>query len=92
MVLHHEKLTKRGRESLLPRLHPAILSEAFELGHDRNRNDRLYGEAKSNILEEFLDPVDRKRHLAAMEPVIIAGRPAEIADTGWIVIAEEPAD
>ena len=92
LVLHHEKLTKGGRESVLPRLDPAILSQAFELSGDRNRSDRLYGEAKSNIIEEFLDPVDEKPHLVAIEPVIIAGRPTEIADTGWIVVAEESAD
>jgi serine/threonine protein kinase len=92
LVLHHANLGVRAKSSLLPRLSPVVLEEGLALRQDRYQPDRFFGEAKSSIIEGFVDPLDQKVHLAAMEPVIIRGRPAEIADTGWMVIAEEPAD
>ena len=59
---------------------------------DRRRASPIQTSLETNILEQFDDPVDRQTHLGALEPVIIAGRPSDISDTGWIVIAEEAAE
>jgi tRNA A-37 threonylcarbamoyl transferase component Bud32 len=92
LVLHHSDLGVRGEDGDLPRLKSAILEQGLALRRDRIRPGQLYGDARSSILEGFVDPIDHKPHLAAMEPVIIHGRPADVADTGWVVIAVEPAD
>jgi hypothetical protein len=92
LVLHHSNLGVRGEGGDLPRLNSAFLQEGLALRQDRLRPGQLYGESRSNILEGFVDPIDHQPHLAAMEPVIIHGRPAAVADTGWVVIALEPAD
>ncbi|MEX0937845.1 MAG: serine/threonine-protein kinase [Pirellulales bacterium] len=92
LVLHHSELGVRGEDGNLPRLSADTLQMALSLRRDRIRPGRLFGEARSSILEGFVDPVDKAPHLAAMEPVIIHGRPANVADTGWVVVALEPAD
>jgi len=35
------------------------------------------------------DPIDQTQTVVAIEPVIIRGRAAAIADTGWIVAVSE---
>ena len=89
LVLHHARLGVRGSGSGLPRLDPAILQQGLTLRQDRKQADRFFREARSSVIEDFIDPLDQRTHLAAMEPVIIRGRPQGIADTGWLVIAEE---
>ena len=42
--------------------------------------------------ENYGDPVGGEyagRWLAAFRPVVVAGRPAEIGDTGWVVVVQE---
>jgi hypothetical protein len=92
LVLHHARLGVRGSGGGLPRLDPAILQLGLTLRQDRNQADRFFGESRSSIIEDFIDPLDQTTRLAAMEPVIVRGRAADIADTGWLVIAEEPAE
>ena len=43
------------------------------------------------LIEDFKDPLAAEpngRWLAAFEPVVVKGRPGEIADTGWVVIVK----
>jgi hypothetical protein len=92
LILHHPRLGLKSSEERLPRLGDAVVEQAMLLRADRRRAGSNQTSLETKILEQFDDPVDRQPHLAAMEPVTIAGRPSNIADTGWIVIAEEAAD
>jgi serine/threonine-protein kinase len=89
LILHHPRLGLKSAEESLPRLSEAAVEKAMLLRADRRRAEPLQTALDTNILEQFHDSVDSLPHLAAMEPVTIAGRPSNISDTGWIVIAEE---
>jgi serine/threonine-protein kinase len=92
LILHHPRLGLKSSDESLPRLADAMVEKAMLLRADRRRAGSSQSALESNILEQFDDPVDRQTHLAALEPVTIAGRPSNISDTGWIVIAEEATD
>jgi hypothetical protein len=92
LILHHSELGVRSGEGELPRLGREVLQRALALRNDRSRPGRIPGAERSGLVEDFVDPFDKKRHLAAIEPVIIRGRPADVGDTGWVVICEEPAE
>ena len=39
------------------------------------------------------DPIDGTPRRVAMAPVVVPGRPEEVADTGWVVVvAEQPVE
>jgi serine/threonine-protein kinase len=92
LILHHPRLGLKSSDEALPRLTDAVIENAMLLRADRRRSNSIQTSAETNILEQFNDPVDRKPHLASLEPVTIVGRPSNIADTGWVVIAEEAGD
>jgi serine/threonine-protein kinase len=92
LILHHSRLGLKTAEESLPRLSAVMVEKAMLLRADRRRAGSSQTALASNVLEQFDDPVDRQTHLAAMEPVTIAGRPSNISDTGWIVIAEEAVE
>jgi serine/threonine-protein kinase len=92
LILHHPRLGLKSADESLPRLSEAMVEKAMLLRADRRRAGPLQPSQETNILEQFDDPVDGKAHLAALEPVVIVGRPSNIADTGWVVIAEEAAE
>jgi eukaryotic-like serine/threonine-protein kinase len=92
LILHHPRLGLKTSDEALPRLSSAVVENAMLLRADRRRTVPLQTSPQTSILEQFDDPVDGQTHLAALEPVVIVGRPSNIADTGWIVIAEEAAD
>ena len=92
LILHHPRLGLKSSDEALPRLSDGVVENAMLLRADRRRTGPLPSSPQTSILEQFDDPVDGQTHLAALEPVIIVGRPSNIADTGWIVIAEEAAE
>jgi serine/threonine-protein kinase len=92
LILHHPLLGLKSSDEALPRLSDAVVDGAMLLRADRRRASPIQNSTETNILEQFDDPVDGLAHLAAMEPVVIAGRPSNISDTGWVVIAEEAAE
>jgi hypothetical protein len=92
LILHHPRLGLKSSDEPLPRLSDVMVEKAMLLRADRRRSGSSQTVLEDNILERFDDPVDHESHLAAMEPVMIAGRPSNISDTGWIVIAEEAAE
>ena len=85
LVLHHHKLGHRTRMELPPRLGASDLTRALEI----RRMRLLTSDDTDTLLPNFIDPVvaEAQPTLAAIEPIIIRGRPEhEIADTGWTVI------
>ncbi len=89
LVLHHPEMGHRTQSEGVLRLAPATLEQALKLRRDRRNNGRSLEASSDNLLESFTDPISSELRLAALEPVIVHGRPAEVADTGWVVIAAE---
>jgi hypothetical protein len=89
LVLHHPEMGHRSGPEGALRLAPVTLEQALKLRRDRRNNGRLLDAHHDNLLESFIDPVSKQTRLAALEPVIVHGRPADVADTGWVVIAAE---
>ena len=56
------------------------------------QNERVGRGGSAQLLERFLDPLAKDEDniwVAAFAPVVVNGRPIEIADTGWGVIVAE---
>jgi eukaryotic-like serine/threonine-protein kinase len=92
LILHHPRLGLKSSEEALPRLSEAVLESALVLRAEHRQVSRLHAVDHSHVIEQFHDPVDGKERLAVMEPVVVLGRPTDVADTGWIVVAEEAAE
>lgn len=98
LVLNHVHLGAQGLSELTPYLSDQDLSKAKQIATDR-QTDPMLNLPRSNIVEEFFNPVDQEYHLSAIEPVIIRGRRnftratdrtrQAFGDTGWVVIAIE---
>ncbi len=89
LVLHHPEMGHRTLDEGALRLSSTELDRALQLRRDRRLNGRSLEASPDSISEAFVDPVAKHARLAALEPVIVHGRPAEFADTGWVVIAAE---
>lgn len=89
LVLHHPEMGHRSQGEKALRLAPSTLEQALRLRRDRRNNGRSLELGGDNLLESFTDPLSMKSRLAALEPVVVHGRPADVADTGWVVIASE---
>jgi hypothetical protein len=92
LVLHHMNLGRQTLLDELPYLHDTDLTQAKRLLSDR-RATNVSSDVKSNIVERFFDPVEKRTRLAAIEPVLITGRRDDqsetLNDTGWLVIVTE---
>ncbi|GIW80992.1 MAG: hypothetical protein KatS3mg105_2799 [Gemmatales bacterium] len=91
LIMHHPLLASRQVDgnNVPYRLPPSFVQKML-----RQSAERYVDEGSAVILmHDYLDPVTPGRHwLAAYEPVIVKGRPAKVANTGWFVIIQEPAD
>jgi serine/threonine-protein kinase len=88
LVLHHPRLQQADDHAKATplRLHATLV----RLLLDRTRTPTP---AAADLIPGYLDPADSAAppHLAAFEPVRIKGRSEEVAQTGWAVIVQEPA-
>ncbi len=101
LLLHHPELSKRDSGELPAVVEPAVVEEMMKI-RDTARSDFLEHPTEANrwtagILSEFSDPLNsaklRNQHwIAAYAPIVIRGRPVNIADTGWGVIVAERED
>ncbi len=94
LVLHHQGLRHRLQEDVtsLPHVDDDVI-HFMSVAKDQWLS-RPAGSATSNLLpDSYRDPVandsDSYRYLAAFAPVIVPGRPASQADTGWFVIVQQ---
>lgn len=79
-----------AREQELPPLvDEATLERAGQLRESRLGTSRMSSPQQLQINERFVDPITQHEGLAAIAPVMVQGRPAEIANTGWVVIVED---
>ena len=101
MLLHHPELVRRDREKGPATFIDEALIEMLRI-RNKARQDFTEHPDQANlwtadILNEFSDPLDpaelRNQHwIAAFAPIVVKGRPTEIADTGWGVIVAERED
>lgn len=94
LVLHHDQLGHRSRDQSLPRIDDNLLERI-----DKLFKTKMAGRNDSDIvIDHFQDPVlpDRPATLAAVEPVLVAGRDEDdqgLFNTGWaIIVVDRPAD
>jgi hypothetical protein len=89
LVLHHKHLHRYLQASPLPHVDDAILQQMVE-AVPRWQNRAGHQPAAGNLLPgDYRDPLtggESGNWLAAFAPVLVAGREAEEADTGWFVI------
>jgi hypothetical protein len=87
LVLHHPRLQEADESAKATplRLRPDLV----QLLLDRTRDQT----ASEELISNYADPADPTAPplLAAFEPVRIKGRSEEVAETGWAVIVQEPA-
>ncbi|TWU24805.1 protein kinase domain-containing protein [Novipirellula artificiosorum] len=90
LLLQHPDLGQRSERDELPHLSDAWVTRMLQLRRQRAYPSEM---AAPRTLEEMVveidDPIRDERALVAMEPVMIRGRSAEVADTGWIVVVSE---
>lgn len=92
LLLQHPDLGQRSVDDELPHLSTELVDRMMDL---RNRGLGVQAgpaepEDSDISVMTVSDPIDPQRtRVIAVEPVIIRGRPAEIADTGWIVVVTE---
>jgi len=90
MLLQHPKLGQRSETDLLPHLDEGWVSQMLERRRERMRRGAQTGGGHSvGSVSNIRDPIEQTTTMAATEPIIVRGRPAEIADTGWIVVVTE---
>lgn len=90
LLLQHPKLNKLGKNDQLPRLSDGWVQDALKLRRTRlAQTDVTASPDPDQTVMRLNDPFDQTETIVAIEPVIIRGRPAEIADTGWIVAVSE---
>jgi hypothetical protein len=85
LVLHHPRLQQAATADAPLRLRRDLV----ELLRNRSQNARRGVE---ELVPGYTDPADSTPEpmLAAYEPVRIPGRPPEVADTGWVIMVQEP--
>lgn len=90
LLLQHPKLDKLGKNDQLPHLSDAWVRDALELRRRRLAQPQVTSSPNPDqTVMRLNDPIEQTETTVAIEPVIIRGRPAEIADTGWIVAVSE---
>lgn len=95
LLLHHPRM-KMTKDSKPIAIDDALLSEVIAI-RDQARSaladsDRKSRGFPSELLKRFRDPLpdgDHSEWTAAFAPIMVYGRPIEIADTGWGVIVAE---
>jgi hypothetical protein len=88
-ILEHPHLAAHGAEAS-PK--PAYFDAA---GVERLRKLSQHASSASDV--NYHDPLDHEsgtanRWIAAFQPVVVAGRPADVGTTGWVVIVQERYD
>ena len=102
LLLHHPKLSKQQAGESPATIEPARLEEMLKI-RENARSEFVEHPAKANrwtaeILSGFSDPLNetelRNQHwIAAFAPIVVRGRPIDIADTGWgVIVAEREVD
>ncbi|TWU44010.1 Serine/threonine-protein kinase PknD [Novipirellula aureliae] len=90
MLLQHPKLGQRSETDEPPHLDEAWVGQMLERRRQRmRRSDPIGSEDTAENVSMIQDPIEQTMTMAATEPIIVHGRPAEIADTGWIVVVTE---
>ena len=102
LVLHHPELRKRSKDAAPVTVDDELLQEMRQI-RNTARTEIADSPADSNswtaeILNNFQDPLNttqvKNTHwISAFAPIMIKGRPVNIADTGWgVIIAEREQD
>ena len=86
LLLQHPELGQRSGDDELFHVSADLVAEILELRRERLRSEPL---TVKGVTRTIADPVDGSSRKVAIEPVVIRGRPAAIADTGWIVVVAE---
>lgn len=92
LLLQHPGLGQRSQDGEVPHLSRELVDKMMDLRGRRLRDQsgKTDGDATDGSVMTVPDPIDATQtRVVAVEPVIIRGRPAEIADTGWIVVVAE---
>ena len=89
LLLHHPRLRTLSKNDELPYLSNQDLDRSFALRQDRKLATGLSGWTRTNVFDDFIDPIGGQPRLAAIEPVVVRGRNREIGDSGWVVIVIE---
>lgn len=94
LVISHPSLGRRSEEQLPPRVSQKVIDVATLLRAERLRQIGSVAPVESTangFIADFQDPVTNEVSPAAIEPVIVPGRPKSIGDTGWFVVVRELA-
>lgn len=78
-------------QELPPVVDEQTLKRAEQLLAPTSTATRMRTSDRSQIREDFVDPISGESVLAAFAPVVVQGRSNSIANTGWIVIVEDTA-
>lgn len=91
LLLQHPKLGTRSEDDYLPHLPESLVKKMLSLRKDKMQRARKVSkpESSGDTFSRVVDPLDQSNTLVAMEPVIVGGRPNDIADTGWVVVVSE---
>jgi serine/threonine-protein kinase len=89
-VIAHSELSKRRQNETLPAVSSDVVKLAEEL-RLRRLKSRVGDSMLNELIPDFQDPITQATSLAAIEPVIVTGRPEHIGDIGWILVVSEPA-
>ncbi|MEM9586955.1 MAG: hypothetical protein AAGA03_06705, partial [Planctomycetota bacterium] len=85
LLLQHPQLGRRSEDDVLPHLDKDLVNRLLDLRQTRLRDDRMMVSDHTQTVVQIPDPIDARKTMIALEPVVVRGRPAQIADTGWIV-------
>ena len=100
LVLQHPDYGTRSREDELPRIAAETLQRMMDAATDRTAADsNRIGDMRTNRRDEagpeggglmnVADPLSGEVRRVAIEPVMVSGREAALANTGWMVVIAE---
>ncbi len=89
LVLHHPRIKQLDKSHALPSVSRAFLDSAKQLRESATQSSSIANGQTVSSVSPVLDPVDQVTKLVAFAPIVIMGRPANIADSGWIVVVTE---
>jgi hypothetical protein len=91
LLLQHPKLGTRSENDYLPHLPEPLVDKMLSLRKGKMKRARTMSnpESSGDTFLRVVDPLDQSETLVAMEPVMVGGRPNDIADTGWVVVVSE---
>ncbi|TWT70769.1 serine/threonine protein kinase [Crateriforma conspicua] len=90
LLLQHPELGLQNEDDPPRYMEDAWVQQALRGRRIRMRDlDRGNSHDQEVMVTEVADPIDGRPRVVATEPVIIHGRPDDVADTGWIVVVSD---